>query len=85
MNTQFEVPPVSLHIIPRRPKLSITVERAQPGCSRALSPLEGLSSALHLIPYFRPESVDLAREDGAGFEVVEPMVLHDFLCSLLAA
>lgn len=43
------------------------------------------ADGVFLMPYFRPEAVDLARDDGLGFPSPGGTALHDFLCSFLAA
>jgi hypothetical protein len=37
-----------------------------------------------LLPYFRPEAIDLARDDGVGFPTPGRSALSDFLCSVLS-
>ena len=43
-----------------------------------------LDDGYHLMPYFRPEAIDLARADGVGFLSLGRSALSDLLCSLLA-
>ena len=46
--------------------------------------LFGLGGGYYLLPYFRPEAIDLARDDGVAFPSLGRSALSDFLCSLLA-